>query len=629
MSHGPHGSLFREIRRLYEDGAIGCQSDAQLLDRFRSHGDRAAFEVLVGRHGRMVLAVCREVLGDPDDAEDAFQATFLLLARKAGSLRVDRTLAGWLHRVSYRVAVQAGIAAGRRRRHEERAAARASQAVERPADAVVEAAESRGVLHAELDRLPDRLRIPVVLYYLEGRSYAEAATLLGVPEATVRGRLVRARDRLRDRLTRRGLAPVEASSRLVPPTALGFPAMPPGLVALTARAASCVTLAPTGTASSLALMQEVLGTMIASKLKAAAAGLAAILALAWMTATLAAPAAQDGRHPAANPQATVQSPPAKKPAAAAAVHYAGRVLGPDEQPIAGAEIFLHYTTPTNRNFRMSARTDAEGRFQFDVDPARFAKNSEAALRNAWLYARAAGYGPVTIPAGFPRPEGATPPRQPLDRIEFHLPRDDVAIEGQILDKEGRPARGANIRPIAAYFKQDADGKPLDWSDPGVSRAFEQQVGDQPYLALIDGVEADAEGRFRLSGFGRERAVVLYISHRGSGPERVAVITRPGRTQLMVDGESPIDGRPMIRYDAAQFVHQLPGIVPRIQTVYVNVRRRGKRIDSLRITEWLSKQIIQGTKLKLMDNPQEADLILEGTINEARKTPPDQPDDPRP
>ena len=129
MAQGPLGSLLRDIRRLYEDGAIGCQSDAQLLERFRSLGDRTAFEALVGRHGRMVLAVCREVLGDPDDAEDAFQATFLLLARKAGSLRVGRTLAGWLHRVGYRVAVQAGIAAGRRRRHEGRAAALAAHAV--------------------------------------------------------------------------------------------------------------------------------------------------------------------------------------------------------------------------------------------------------------------------------------------------------------------------------------------------------------------------------------------------------------------------------------------------------------------------------------------------------------------
>ena len=85
--------------------------------------------------------------------------------------------------------------------------------------------------------------------------------------------------------------------------------------------------------------------MLASKLKAAAAGLAAILALAWMTATLAAPAAQDGPRPRANAQATGHSPPETKPAAAAVVHYAGRVLGPDERPIEGAEIFLHYTTP--------------------------------------------------------------------------------------------------------------------------------------------------------------------------------------------------------------------------------------------------------------------------------------------
>ena len=189
MTEAPLSALLRDIRHLYEDGAIGCQSDAQLLERFQTLRDRSAFEALVGRHGRMVLAVCREVLGDPDDAEDAFQATFLLLARKAGSLRVGRTLAGWLHRVGYRVAIQASIAASRRRRHERRAAALAARAVEGPVDAVVEAAEGRRVLHAELDRLPDRLRVPVVLYYLEGRSYAESASLLGVPEATVRGRL--------------------------------------------------------------------------------------------------------------------------------------------------------------------------------------------------------------------------------------------------------------------------------------------------------------------------------------------------------------------------------------------------------------------------------------------------------
>ena len=125
-----------------------------------------------------------------------------------------------------------------------------------------------------------------MLYYLEGRSYAEAASLLGVPEATVRGRLARARERLRD--------------RLVPPLVSSVPAVPPGLIALTARAASCVTLAPPGaTASSIVLMREVLGAMIVSKLKVAASGLAAVCALAWMTASLAAPAAQDEPRPRA------------------------------------------------------------------------------------------------------------------------------------------------------------------------------------------------------------------------------------------------------------------------------------------------------------------------------------------
>ena len=295
MARGPLGSLLEDIRRLYEDGAIGCQSDAQLLDQFRSLGDRAAFEALVGRHGRMVLAVCREVLGDPDDAEDAFQATFLLLARKAGSLRVGRTLAGWLHRVGYRVAVQAGIAAGRRRRHEGHAAALAAHAVERAADAVAESAEERRLLHAELDRLPDRLRIPVVLYYLEGWSYAETASLLGVTETTVRGRLARARDRLRDRLE--------------PPIVSSAPAVPLGLIALTARAASCVTLSSAGaTASAIVLVREVLGAMIVSKLKVAAAGIAAVCALAWMTASLAAPVAQDEPHPRANVSAPWPNP---------------------------------------------------------------------------------------------------------------------------------------------------------------------------------------------------------------------------------------------------------------------------------------------------------------------------------
>jgi RNA polymerase sigma factor (sigma-70 family) len=651
MAQGPLGSLLGDIRRLYEDGAVGLQSDAQLLERFRSLGDRSAFEVLVGRHGRMVLSVCREVLGDPDDAEDAFQATFLLLARKAGRLRVERTLAGWLHRVGYRIAVQAGIAAARRRRHEGRAAALAADACGPPADAVAEAAEGRRVLHAELDRLPDRLRIPVVLYYLEGRSYAEAASLIGVPEATVRGRLARARERLRDRLTRCGLAPAEASSRLLPPLAPALPPLPPGLVSATARAASCLTLAPAATAdgmaASIVLMQQFLGTLIVSKLKVAAAGIATILALAWMTASLAAPTAQGEpprptkAHAAGHPSAEAQ------PNAGAIVHYAGRVLGVDDRPIAGATILVGYsidgkgkpvelgavgagrgqtrvTVERARFFLERARTDAAGHFQFDVDMSHLVKDREdLGIQNIHLYAQAEGYGPVSLPAW---------PPQARDRFEFRLPWDDVPIEGRILDAQGRPAGGAGIQPVALYYKQDDDGWPRDWSDPGSLRSLEDSMGDtgcDDGMALIPAVKADAEGRFRLTGLGRERTVVLRISHPGSSPEQIEVMTRPGRSDRPLNVQAGFDGRPILRYDRATFVHQLPATEPRIRTVFVWVRPRGDRAESLRITEWLTKQISQGTTLKVVGTPEGADLILQGTINRPRDEPASPPAGPRP
>src|SRR5215471_10929511 len=112
------GAALRQINRLFADGVITGLSDAQLLERFLSHGDAESFEALVGRHGPMVLSVCRGILRDPHDAEDAFQATFLVLARTGGTIRSRDALAGWLHRVAHRVASQANAALGRRRRLE-------------------------------------------------------------------------------------------------------------------------------------------------------------------------------------------------------------------------------------------------------------------------------------------------------------------------------------------------------------------------------------------------------------------------------------------------------------------------------------------------------------------------------
>jgi RND family efflux transporter MFP subunit len=180
-------------------------SDAQLLERFATAGDEAAFELLLWRHGALVLGTCRRLLRDPQDAEDAFQATFLALARKASAIGKPAAVGCWLYRVACRVAL-----AARKRR---------SKTVERkqpiasldslaalPQISPVEQRELRAVLDEELAGLPERFRGPIVLCYLEGRTLEEAAIELGCPRGTVASRLARARDRLRGQLLRRGLA---------------------------------------------------------------------------------------------------------------------------------------------------------------------------------------------------------------------------------------------------------------------------------------------------------------------------------------------------------------------------------------------------------------------------------------
>lgn len=192
------------MRVLFTLGSIGDLTDGQLLERFATGRDEAselAFTALVERHGPMVLRVCRSVLADPPDAEDAFQAAFLVLVKKARGLWVADSIGPWLHQVAFRTASCARKNAIRRQRHERRAAER--RRVETQAEDGARA-EMEKLLHAEIDRLPDRYRLPIVLCDLEGRSHEEAARHLGWPVGTVKSRLSRGRDRLRDRLCREG-----------------------------------------------------------------------------------------------------------------------------------------------------------------------------------------------------------------------------------------------------------------------------------------------------------------------------------------------------------------------------------------------------------------------------------------
>jgi RNA polymerase sigma factor (sigma-70 family) len=189
------------IRHLHAAPAVVPPPDREALAAFVARRDEAAFAAIVGRHGPMVLNVCRRVLGHQHDAEDAFQATFLVLARKAASVGRAESLASWLHGVAVRTALRARRDAGRRR-------AREQQVQPVPEADPAEALAWRDVqtlLESEIRRLPERYRAAFVLCHLEGRGRAEAAAELGLSENTLSSRLARARDRLRDRLARRGV----------------------------------------------------------------------------------------------------------------------------------------------------------------------------------------------------------------------------------------------------------------------------------------------------------------------------------------------------------------------------------------------------------------------------------------
>jgi RNA polymerase sigma factor (sigma-70 family) len=277
MRRGSKHRTFEAIGRLFRTGTAAGLSDAQLLERFllcHDEAAEAAFAALVERHGPMVLAVCRRVLNDPHDAQDALQATFLVLVRKAATIRKRGSLADWLHGVALRVSAHARADSARRRAIERRAGTESSIVYEMPA-------ADREVWE-EVEHLAQNLRAVVMLCYLEGLTHEQAARRLGWPVGTVRSRLARARDRLRTRLTRRGLAPDTA---FLPMLSFRSSSLPEGLIDATVQAAMLIAArdaAEAGlvSASAAALTEGVLRTMLITKLKTAAVILMAAGAIA-------------------------------------------------------------------------------------------------------------------------------------------------------------------------------------------------------------------------------------------------------------------------------------------------------------------------------------------------------------
>jgi RNA polymerase sigma factor (sigma-70 family) len=262
--------LLRYLRKITAPEDSGETTDRQLLARFILHRDEAAFADLVQRHGPMVMGVCRRVLGDWHEAEDAFQATFLVLARKGASVRKPELLANWLYGVAFRTALKArGIMAKRR--------ARVHPLMELPGSPSGEKGMSElgPILDEELQRLPAKYRTPVVLCYFEGKSHEEIARQLGCPRETVSTRMARARERLRKRLVRRGVTLTSAALAAALSEQAASASVTPALADATVKAAvlfAVAEAAAAGTVSTqvIVLTQGVIKAMMISKLMNAA-----------------------------------------------------------------------------------------------------------------------------------------------------------------------------------------------------------------------------------------------------------------------------------------------------------------------------------------------------------------------
>jgi RNA polymerase sigma factor (sigma-70 family) len=510
------------------------QSDGQLLRAFLAANDQLAFTELVRRHAPLVLSVCRRVLHHSQDAEDAFQATFLLLARQAGSIRKPESLAGWLHGVSYRIASTARRAAARRRKYESQ-----SGPVQPPNPAWNTAwREVQAILDEEIDRLPEPYRQSFVLCCLENQSCAEVAQQFGQKEGTIWSRVARARQRLQRRLTRRGvsLASVLAAAELSGNTVLS--AAPPALIAATVQAAA--SLPQDGVGNALAAVPSLVSPRVAALLEGSKNALAfpkhklaMLLLLATLVVSVASaallaqrprpvpsdevpqqpqPRAQGKEAPPAPPQRPLEEE-------GDTVTVSGRVLDPDGKPFSGAKLL----TWVNYNARpipatVRATSGPDGSFQFSFgkrDDAFFEEESPNTWQQPWhcahVLATAPGYGACWMHiVEFARGDAV-----------LRLVKDDIPVQGRIRDLQGQPVVGAviGLKNIGGLLLPA-------W--PG----------------LQGSATTDKDGRFTLTGIGRDREAGLRISSPTIALQLVGVNTAKAASatlDLFVGPTKPIEG----------------------------------------------------------------------------------------
>jgi RNA polymerase sigma factor (sigma-70 family) len=499
--------------------ALPEMTDRDLLRCF-ADGDQAAFATLLTRHAGMVLGVCRRALPTMQDAEDACQATFLVLIQKARSQRWQPSVANYLYTVARRIAARVRLGAQRRCRRERRAA--------RP-EGVVDLEQMSGrevlaVLDEELDRLPAIYREPLVLCYLEGLTHDEAAARVGVPLATLKSRLARGRKKLGDALTKRGCglgagllavavtSQARASSpRLVEAILASVSGSPPAAVAALAREASVNTLVNRSLGLGLVALTLVwLGVAV------------------WAARPTAAGPASDRGRPAKP----------KPPAADEGRALTGRVVGPDEKPVEGARIVLAATDPEkSKSTREVARTDTDGRFRCVLPGQK--------RDNQLLVARAAGFA-----ADWVQVTNVDPARP----VVLRLAKATLPVRGRVLTLEGKPVPGAAVRVLRVQAPDGKNGlkEMVDkWNASPYEAVdlLQKQLHHPAAAGLPEKVTTDSTGRFEIRSVGDGRVLVVEIA--ADTIETVVARVALAATRPSSRGGPPLSGPP---FYAATFDH---------------------------------------------------------------------------
>jgi RNA polymerase sigma factor (sigma-70 family) len=504
MSTAPSG-LLRHVHRLVAAPGLDRLTDRQLLRRFADEGDQEAFALLLRRHGPMVLGVCRRLLGHEQDSEDAFQATFLTLARKAGAVR-QADPGGYLYRVAYHLATRARAGAARRKELERQANAPS------PADPAGDLSwrEVRAVVDEELGRVPAEARSAVVLCYLEGKTHEEAARQLGWSKSTLRRRLEKGRELLRKRLLARGLAPLAALTA----TLFAEGAASPVSALLLSRTLRAVASSTAVTPAVAALAEVGTGIPSAGTRKLAVVVLVAMSALTaiglWACRGLADPPSKPAE----------ELPPTKRKAESDRLTVRGRVLGPDGKPVAGARIYSSYRYKpnpagrTDTSITQRCLTDAAGRFQLNLERDRRQLDGPVPL-----LATADGFGLDWVELPYDgRPHDVT-----LALVK------DVPVRCRFVTTEGEPAPrvSVNVTGLMTAAKLDdvlgAYQRDMGYADEGTDvRRLSLPLSD-----LLNVRQSDKDGVVEIRGLGAERLAMVEVKNVAIVPALVVVVTRPG------------------------------------------------------------------------------------------------------